>query len=322
MTEATPLPGVPVVERKASQSNTDQYKVKLPPGLKVILEDLTRHAIHKQPKNLDFFFAEYFTKKLEERARDVGPSDFKTFLGDPDSDNGRRGRKKKNKQKKEGRKLSRAGDKTGNKTKYEDYDDFDDADEDDDDNDNGRRRRRSNQNCECSYSPAEAAVKMERTASIKLTGSKTVVGETRRETMTVAGAGGGKDPSDEARKMARKTMQSLVIPTPFLAPPPKSNKEPVVTGRNTIANGSKKTVAKTGRKTVVTVGENSSAARMRTSNESRRILLPKQTIVERQNGQRQSFRQTVVATDSSADESAPEGEEEAVASDAFDSSAT
>jgi Regulatory subunit of type II PKA R-subunit len=104
-----------LVGRKSSTSNTELYKVKLPVGLKLILEDLTREAIRKQPKNLDIFFADFFNQKLEERARgriifksllenkqknlfstDLGPGDFRNFLG-PEESNVKRKKKTRGK---------------------------------------------------------------------------------------------------------------------------------------------------------------------------------------------------------------------------------
>ena len=68
-----------VTDRETSRpGNTERYKMKLPAGLKPILMDLTRQAIQKKPKNLDVFFAEYFSLKLEQRAR--GNKHFTLFV--------------------------------------------------------------------------------------------------------------------------------------------------------------------------------------------------------------------------------------------------
>ena len=47
----------------------EKYIVKLPPGLKALLEDLTRAVIKNKPPNIDLFSADYFSKRLDERAR-------------------------------------------------------------------------------------------------------------------------------------------------------------------------------------------------------------------------------------------------------------
>lgn len=47
----------------------DKYKVKLPPGIRYLLEDLIREIIRQKPRvNLNIFAADHFQRRLEERA--------------------------------------------------------------------------------------------------------------------------------------------------------------------------------------------------------------------------------------------------------------
>ncbi|XP_055341061.1 uncharacterized protein LOC129590091 [Paramacrobiotus metropolitanus] len=54
----------------------ERYKVKLPVGITLMLQDLTREVIREKPKNIFLFAADLFLRRIKERSEDVGPYGF------------------------------------------------------------------------------------------------------------------------------------------------------------------------------------------------------------------------------------------------------